>query len=145
MQFRGMSRSQLFLIELIIVILFFSFAGAITVQVFSKAHELAQNSTDLNGAILAVQRAAETDKTAAFSEIDMNQEPIYFNSNWGLSTPSEAVYTLKSNITLEEREAGSMAVYDYTVMSNEEIIYTLQSKPYPGEFTAAEGFPIEVD
>lgn len=145
MQYRGMSRSQLFLIELIVVILFFSIAVAITVQVFTKAHELTQNSRELNGAILAVQTAAEMDKTAAFSEIGSNKEPAYYNSNWESSTPSEATYTLITNITIEKRETGSMAVYNYTVTSGDRTIYTIQTKKYyPGEFTAEE-FPIEVD
>ena len=87
MQYRGMSRSHLFLIELIVVILFFSIAVAITVQVFSKAYELTQNSRELNGAILAVQTAAEMDKTSAFSEIDINKGPVYYNSNWELTIP----------------------------------------------------------
>ncbi|HHU17693.1 MAG TPA: type II secretion system protein [Clostridiales bacterium] len=145
MQYRGMSRSHLFLIELIVVILFFSIAVAITVQVFSKAYELTQNSRELNGAILAVQTAAEMDKTSAFSEIDINKGPVYYNSNWELTTPSEAAYTLKTNISIERRETGSMAVYNYTVMSGEKTIYKIQTKKYyPGEF-AAEDSPIEVD
>lgn len=148
--FRGMSRSHLFLIELIVVILFFAFAGAVTVQVFAKAHELAQDTEALNGAILAVQSAAETDKASSFEEIIASREsgalsgaavspkpgspsgamvlpepgalsgtgilrdPIYFDADWKETDPAGAVYTLTSEVALEGRPAGVMAVYHYT-------------------------------
>lgn len=136
--FRGMSRSHLFLIELIVVILFFAFAGAVTVQVFAKAHELAQDTEALNGAILAVQSAAETDKASSFEEIIASREsgspsgamvlpepgslsgagilrdPIYFDADWKVTDPAGAVYTLTSEVALEERPVGVMAVYHYT-------------------------------
>lgn len=139
MQFRGMSRSHLFLIELIVVILFFSFASAITILVFNKSHELAEDSTALNGAIMAVQTAAESDRIVGFSHIDTDPAPIYFDSSWRFSNPSDAVYTLKSDVALEKREAGSMAVYSYNVTAGEEAIYSLQTKKYyPGEFAVEE-------
>ena len=106
MQFRGMSRSHLFLIELIIAVLFFSFAGAITVQVFSRAHDLAESTTALNGAVIAAQTAAETDKTALFENIGAARDTVYFNRDWEITKKPEAVYNMTSDVNLEEREAG---------------------------------------
>lgn len=153
--FQGMSRSHLFLMELIVVILFFAFAGAITVQVFAKAHELARDTEALNGAILAVQSAAETDKTAAFGEISASRKSIYFDVDWKVTDSAGAVYVLTSEVALEERPAGAMAVYHYTVTyggaadaavyaeaapkkagaaTGDKIIYELDAKKYyPGE------------
>lgn len=131
MQFRGMSRSHLFLIELIIVIVFFAFSAAITVQVFSKAHELSQSASALNGAVLAVQTAAETDKAAPLKSIDTSQRnTVYFNEEWEVAEPAGAVYTMTSDVALEAREAGTMAVYTYSVTSDGKVIYRLQSKKY---------------
>jgi len=130
MQFRGMSRSHLFLIELIVAVLFFSFAGAVTVQVFSKAHTLAEKTTDLNGAVLAVQTAAEADKALSFQEIDLVGDTVYFDDSWKTTESSRAVYTMTSEVVLEEREAGTMAVYHYEVKTADEIIWQLQSKKY---------------
>lgn len=145
MQFRGMSRSQLFLIELIVVILFFSFSVAIAVQVFSKAHELSQSSAALNGAVLAVQTAAETDKTVRLQDINTKQNTVYFNEDWEIAEPAHAVYIMTVDVTLEEREAGMMAVYNYSVTSNDEVVYRLQSKKYYSGETLNTASPNEVN
>lgn len=52
------SRSSLFLMELILVILFFAVAGSICVQIFVKAHLLSQSASDLNRALNLAQSAA---------------------------------------------------------------------------------------
>lgn len=130
MQFKGMSRAHLFLLELVVIILFFSFAGAITVQVFSKAHALAQNTTALNEAVTAVQTAAETDKFLKLQDVTAGQKVLYFNENWEAADAGGAVYTVTSDVSLEARPAGTMAVYDYTASSGDGIIYQLQSKKY---------------
>lgn len=125
-----MSRSHLFLIELIVVILFFAFASVITVRVFSKSFELDAETTTLNGAVMAVQTVAETDKTAAFKEIDSTPETLYFDEEWKTIDSSGAVYTLTSEVDLIGQPAGTMAVYNYTVSSNDNVIFRLQTKKY---------------
>lgn len=146
MQFRGMSRSHLFLIELIIVILFFAFSAAIAVQVLSKAHELSQSATALNGAVLAVQTAAETDKTVRLQDIDTSQRTTaYFNEDWEIAEPAGAVYIMTSDVALEEREAGTMAVYSYSVASDNKVIYQLQSKKYYSGEALSAASPDEVN
>lgn len=145
MRAKGMTRSHLFLIELIVVILFFSFASAITVQVFSKAFQLAEKTTALNGAIMAVQTAAETDKAAPFADIDTAGNTVSFNSDWGAADPADAIYTMISEVTLEEKQAGTMVVYHYTVSSNEETIYQLQAKKYYSGESVLSVSPSEVN
>lgn len=53
------SKSNLFLIELIIVILFFSIASSVCVQLFVKSHILSQNTENTNQAILWTQNISE--------------------------------------------------------------------------------------
>lgn len=145
MRFKGMSRSHLFLIELIVVILFFSSASVITVQVFIKAFQLSERTTALNGAMLTVQTAAETDKTVSFQDIDTSKKTVCFNEDWEAVDPAEATYTITSNVTLDERSAGTMAVYDYTAASGGKTIYQLQAKRYyPGEMRS-NASPSEVN
>lgn len=145
MQFRGMSRSQLFLIELIVVVLFFSFAGAVTVQVFSKAHGLAQSSEALNGAVMAAQTKAETDKTLGFKDIGKAEDTLHFDGSWNITDSSEAVYTMTTETTLEHRDAGTMAVYNYSVTSDDGIIWQLQTKKYYSGESVDEASPGEVN
>ncbi len=143
MKNRGMSRSHLFLIELIVVILFFSFAGVITVQVFSKAFQLAEGTTALNGATIVVQTAAETDRTRSLEEFIPSQNIVYYNKGWEVTNPSNAAYTMTTDATLEERWAGSMAIHHYTVTSGDKIIYQLLTKKYYSGNAALEASPSE--
>ncbi len=53
------SKSALFLMELIIVILFFALTSAVCMQVFVKAHLIAEDTGSMNQAILAANNAAE--------------------------------------------------------------------------------------
>ena len=145
MKFKGMSRSHLFLIELIIVILFFSFASVIALQVFTKSYEIANNTTALNGAIMAVQTAAETDRNTVFKDLKVAQEATYFNKDWEISDPSDATYIMTSNVKLEDKWAGTMAVFDYAIAADNKIIYQLQMKKYYSGETLTSASPKEVD
>ncbi|MDD4390066.1 MAG: hypothetical protein PHW03_04620 [Eubacteriales bacterium] len=128
----GMSRSHLFLIELIIATLFFAFACAVNVQVFIKAHDFSKHSTTLNNAILAIQSAAETDKTAAFSETMGQQRTMYFDAKWQGTDSKDADYRMMIDTEFETREAGTMVIRTYNIMpkTTNEIIYSLISKKY---------------
>lgn len=53
------SKSALFLMELIIVILFFALTSAVCMQVFVKAHDTAQSTEGMNNAVLWADNAAE--------------------------------------------------------------------------------------
>lgn len=133
MKTRGMSRAQLFLIELIIVILFFTLAGAITLQVFVKASAQSDYTKALNGGMMAAQNAAETDKIKNFDELILNGTTIYYNNKWQSSDKSKAKYVLTSQVDLEERWAGVMANFTYTVNEGNKIIFQLKSKKYYSE------------
>ncbi|MDL2224913.1 hypothetical protein LJC20_01725 [Eubacteriales bacterium OttesenSCG-928-M02] len=56
---RNASKARLVLIELIIMIVFLSLAGAICMSLFSKAHILSDRSGDLSRGTLLVQETAE--------------------------------------------------------------------------------------
>ena len=129
---KGFSRSQLFLIELIVVVLFFSFSAAIAMMVFGKAHELSEDAKALNGAMVMAQSAAEADRSKPLNEVGANSELIYLNENWEKTSAEDAEYLLKVEINLEDRPAGKMAFLNYTVSdaTDEDIIYHLETKKY---------------
>lgn len=56
---KRMSKSALFLMELLIVILFFSLTAAICMQIFSQAKITADKASELSAAITEAQNAAE--------------------------------------------------------------------------------------
>lgn len=141
MKYKGMSRSHLFLVELIIVILFFAFSSIITVQVFGRSFHLDDKTTSLNGAVMAVQTAAETDKATAFNDIDPSEKTAYFSKDWMPSEPAAAEYKLVTKTSFDEQEAGTMAIYDYTAAStaDDSVIYQLQTKKYYSGESASSG------
>ncbi len=53
------SRSSLFLMELIVVIFFFSLTAAVCLQIFVKAHTLGEKTKNLNNAVLLAQNTGE--------------------------------------------------------------------------------------
>ena len=59
MQKRYESKTGLFLIELIIVILFFSIASAICIQIFAKSHLMSRKTINSNHAMFWIQNVTE--------------------------------------------------------------------------------------
>ncbi|MCQ2519193.1 MAG: hypothetical protein MJ107_01545 [Lachnospiraceae bacterium] len=53
------SRASIFLMELIIVIFFFSLTAAVCLQIFVKAHILGKKTQNINEAVLLAQNAGE--------------------------------------------------------------------------------------
>lgn len=136
----SMSRSHIFLIELIIATLFFAFACGVTVQVFGKAHDLAERSTSLNGALIATQTMAETDKATAFADIVDARLIVYFDADWAVAEAEAADYAITTDIAFDARAAGTMVTrtYNVTINGNKDpaaIVYSLTSKTYySGEY-----------
>ena len=58
------SKSTLFLMEMVLVILFFAIASAVCVQLFVRAHFISAEGTDLTAAVREAQNAAEAFKAA---------------------------------------------------------------------------------
>lgn len=130
MKGRNISRSNLFLIELIIVILFFAFASLIAMQIFLKSDGLASDTVTLNGAIMAAQTAAETEKAASFHDLKMLSKNTYYDEDWKITQKKNKAYTLKRNIKLEKRTAGTLVTFVNTITQEGDIIYKLESKKY---------------
>ena len=99
-------KSGLFLLEMVILILFFSIASAICVNLFVKEHVLSTQSRDLGTAVQQVQTVAETYKAVngdtsqmtqllALAEEDGGKLALYYNKEWQIQQDSnDAVYTL---------------------------------------------------
>lgn len=105
------SRSSLFLMELILVILFFSIAGAICIQIFAKAHLLSRSASELNRAVALAQSAAAGLEAGDGSLEDLNlqfpdgitgtdtdgnvsQFTVYYDSDWNPCGKASASYSL---------------------------------------------------
>jgi hypothetical protein len=93
------SKSAIFLFELMAVILIFTVAAAICTDIFAKAFQVSDDSRNLTKAIIRIETAAEefkADPTSAESE------DIYYDENWDVAKGADgAEFILYRNITSE--------------------------------------------
>ncbi|MCI9405454.1 MAG: hypothetical protein HFK04_00850 [Oscillospiraceae bacterium] len=106
------SRSGLFLLELMIVILFFAVTSAICMNLFVQAHLTSTAGSELTAAVREVQSAAELFKAAdgdlkklaeslGVQPIDGPVLNLYYDKDWVLTKHMEdAVYTV--SVVLDE-------------------------------------------
>lgn len=98
------TRSYSFLIEILLVILFFSLASIVSVQIFLRARENNERSKEQNLALITVQSILE--------ETASSQKPenatLYFDKNWN-AVSIDGAYAVR--LTAEEARkttAGSL-------------------------------------
>ncbi len=132
------SRSGLFLMELILIILFFAITSGVCVNLFAKAHVLSAASTDLNHAVLQCETAAETykhldgDLGQVASSLGGEQQGemlvLYFDQEWNQVTDREtAVYRLTLVQTQEENGLTGAVV---SAAKGEKELYQLTVKKF---------------
>lgn len=108
------SKSALFLMELIIVILFFALTSAVCMQVFVKAHLIAEDTNSMNQAILAANNAAE-------SFFEYSDEPAKVESIMAESFHSKD-YTY--NLAFTEDENYRYMTFNFYKNGRDDSIYT---------------------
>ncbi len=133
------SKARLFLIEMVIIILFFAVAGAVCANIFVKAHLTSAKSVDLTSAALKAQYAAECLKNAkgdakrlialTDGELVGSVLSIYYDQNWNETNSSEKRYTLYMDMS----ENGGMLLAQIRVYSGEEEIYAIETGEYLGD------------
>lgn len=138
------SSSNLFLIELIIAILFFSVASAVCVQIFVKSHQLSNDSTALSAAVDECSAAAEIittsdsigDAKAGISKVWENSVRenghflIYFNDDLAhcRQISSNSAYVME--VSLKNDKDLLSSHIEMTEIQNEKSVYSLDVKHY---------------
>jgi Tfp pilus assembly protein PilE len=117
------SKTAIFLFELMVVILVFSIAAAICSNIFAKAYNFSTDSKALTMAVIKAESAAEAFKVGAY-----NGDAQYFDEDWKTSTEDKAVYAIRS----ETAQEGALDVCRITVTNDdkEQLIYDLEVKSY---------------
>lgn len=123
------SRTPLFLMEIVIMLLVFSVSAGICLKVFAGAKKISQESQMLDLAVLEAQKAAEywqatkgdVEATATYLQGEWNQDGIVvtYDADWKKSA-AQPVFTL--------RLESDGAVADIYVFSQEETIFHLQTE-----------------
>lgn len=136
---RSSSKSSLFLIELLIIIAFFSVASVVCVRLFTQSHAISLQSRDLNRAVTVAQSAAESFKAAEGQPEEIARllggrmersgaVVVYYDENWQLAdAPEDRGYLLRIHTQID----GRLSVADIEVAEGAEDgrqVYTLQTK-----------------
>lgn len=134
------SKYSLFLMELIIVIFFFTIASAVCVQLYAEAHILSTATRDLNLSITKVEGAAEVIKSSpsnpegalfsAFENASITDKhlQIGYNKDWESCSLNEALYIMTIDWQKKDQmlfAAISMAKGANGVDSTDNTIYRL--------------------
>lgn len=134
------SKTSLVLMELMISILFFSLASAVCIQLFVKAHQIGQQTKELNFAMKEAQCFAEimrgTDGSlesimAVYPGCvpgDGNYFDVFYDENFNQCVPQEAVYV--SDVTLTATGAIQNMDIKVVKLENYEHIYSLTATKY---------------
>lgn len=127
------SRSSLFLMELIIVILFFSIGSAVCIQAFVKAHLLSQSARDLSFASSTVSSAASTlqytdgspeEVEVYFPSLQQDGESliVYYNAHYDACEQADAAYILHMQT---QQEAIACTSHIWMTDKKSTVIYEL--------------------
>jgi len=146
MRQQNRSKSTLFLMELIIVIFFFSICAAICVNVFGSAQQMARDSHNLSNAVMAARSAAgcyksaDGDISAAVDLLDgamsADRGIVYYDREWQqVASADESRFYLLID-SLERSGEAVVAVFEND--SSEDALFQLQVKTSRGGGAYAE-------
>lgn len=120
------SKSAIFLFELMVVILVFSIAAAICTSIFAKGYQFSSESQNLTRAIINAESAAEEFKV---STQKTTESEVFFDDNWKQTDDKDnAAFTMKLSPSTEGNL--NLCTIDIVNMDNDESIYTIETARY---------------
>jgi len=132
------SKASLFLIELLIVIAFFSVSSVVCIRLFVHAHIVSMESRNLSHAVIAAQGAAESFKAAAGEPQAIarligghleagNTVVAYYDKNWAPVSEFNGD-GFKLSVSLYDEEHLLTAEIEVNKAADESGIYSLYAK-----------------
>ncbi len=125
------SKTSLFLIEMMLMVLVFALCSAVCVRIFAYSQQLSRDSRNLSNACIVAQSAASCYKVER-GDIERTIEAIggkasgtnrcYYDGDWRHASPDAAVFVLAIN------ESGGVAEIDIRKINADKAIYTLTTK-----------------
>lgn len=122
------SKSQIFLMEFICVVMFFALCAALCINAFVKADGISKEGHELNETLLLAQSMAETIKSMDYpSREEINIAVDKMNRE----CKNKYMVRVKDKVQVDMLQAD---IYVYNTKSSEKEICTLSIKKYlPGE------------
>lgn len=95
------SKAALFLMELLIVLLFFSITGAVCLQLFSDAHITNKISQNISNANILLSNTAEAFYIRDEAGLCEQTDTMYYSYNLNPCDENDAKYLIVCELTLE--------------------------------------------
>ena len=120
------SKSAIFLFELMVIILVFTLASAVCTQIFARSYTMSLQSRALTMGSINAQTMAEQFKNTGEEQADM-----YFDKEWVQTTADNAYYTVKCNDagSDESMKKAEVSVVDE---NTKDTILVMEVKRYMG-------------
>lgn len=136
---RNIQRLNTFLVEMVIVILFFALSASVTLQLFVAAHNKSVQSQEINIAgvkaqeVLEAARGAGTDSTFTKTADGALTAEYQYDAQWNAVQQSPG-YIVKMQITSKQQASGAMRYSHVDVVkvgnNREDTIYQLDAQKY---------------
>ena len=120
------SKSAIFLFELMVIILVFTLASAVCTQIFARSYTMRQQSRALTMGAINAQTMAEQ-----FKSTGEDQDDMYFDKDWNQTTAADAFYSVKldDSGSSEDMKQAKVSVVDE---NNKETILSFEMKRFVG-------------
>ena len=121
------AQSSLFLMEMMVVILFFALTSAISVHLFAQSYQTAKHSEDLTNGVLQAESAAELYKSTAG---DLQQTAELLDAKWEAAGSLTVLYDAHWQIVQQDGayQLTMSAVQETLIPTAEIVIRTLEGK-----------------
>ena len=120
------SKSAIFLFELMVIILVFTLAAAINTQIFASSFTMSQESRALTMGAISAQTMAEQ-----FKSTGEEQEDQYFDKDWVPTTEADAQFAVKFEDNGSTDAMKSVEIVVYQIEGQEEL-FSLEVKRFEG-------------
>lgn len=123
------SKTQIFLLEFIVVVLFLTICTTICVSVFIKADSISSHSQRDLSAMIIAQNAAESFKANGASITE--EATIFYDEEFNIAEKSTSPYIMKVSIVKEKQGilTGEISIYE---QNKAEAFYSLKVDKYIG-------------
>lgn len=128
----GRYKGNIVLIELVIVMIFFSLSQVAIIQVFAAAQQKTDESRLLGDALLAAQDTAE--QLAASADPEALLAELGYQQQNGLYRYQTEQYELTAQISRLTQPGGTLLSVQLAALREDEVLFTLPVNHYlPGE------------
>ncbi len=136
------SKAKLFLIELVIIILFFSFASGVCMKMFATAKQISMRSTELTMASMAAQSAAEAVKSGGEQGLQdalgvQGSDGLYevhYDKDWNV-VQGDGSFLMAVRLNHADNDLLSAVI---EVRYQDDVLYQITAKRFEGGLAHAQ-------